>query len=115
MDEISTAGVTKILELKDGRITESQINPKDLGINPADIDDLKVAEATASAKIVKDIITGQEVGAGRDIVVLNASAAIIAGGLAEDFASAIKLAEASIDNGSALACLEKLIEVSNGA
>ena len=115
LDEISTAGVTKILELKDGRITESQINPKDLGINPADIDDLKVAEATASAKIVKDIITGQEVGVGRDIVVLNASAAIIAGGLAEDFASAIKLAEASIDNGSALACLEKLIEVSNGA
>ena len=115
LDEISTAGVTKILELKDGRITESQINPQDLGINPADIDDLKVAEATASAKIVKDIITGQEVGVGRDIVVLNASAAIIAGGLAEDFASAIKLAEASIDNGSALACLEKLIEVSNGA
>jgi anthranilate phosphoribosyltransferase len=115
LDEISTAGVTKILELKDGRITESQINPQDLGIKPADIDDLKVAEAKASAKIVKDIITGQEVGVGRDIVVLNASAAIIAGGLAEDFASAIKLAEASVDNGSALACLEKLIEVSNGA
>jgi len=115
LDEISTAGVTKILELKDGRITESQINPKDLGIKPADIDDLKVAEATASAKIVKDIITGREVGVGRDIVVLNASAAIIAGGLAEDFTSAIKLAEAAIDNGSALACLEKLIEVSNGA
>ncbi len=113
LDEISTAGVTKILELKDGRITESQINPKDLGINPADIDDLKVAEATASAKIVKDIITGREVGVGRDIVVLNASAAIIAGGLAEDFAPAIKLAEASIDNGNALTCLEKLIEVSN--
>jgi anthranilate phosphoribosyltransferase len=115
LDEISTAGVTKILELKDGRITESQINPKDLGINPADIDDLKVAEATASAKMIKDILAAKEVGVGRDIVVLNASAAIIAGGLAEDFASAIKLAEASIDNGSALACLEKLIEVSNGA
>jgi anthranilate phosphoribosyltransferase len=113
LDEISTAGVTKILQLKDGRITESQINPQDLGIEPADIDDLKVAEAKASAKILKDILAGKEVGVGRDIVVLNASAAIIAGGLAEDFASAIKLAEAAIDNGSASACLEKLIEVSN--
>ena len=115
LDEISTAGVTKILQLKDGRITEDQINPQDLGIKPADIDDLKVAEAKASAKMIKDILAAKEVGVGRDIVVLNASAAIIAGGLAEDFASAIKLAEASIDNGSALACLEKLIEVSNGA
>ena len=115
LDEISTAGVTKILELKDGRITESQINPQDMGINPADIDDLKVSEAKASAKMIKDILAAKEVGVGRDIVVLNASAAIIAAGLAEDFASAIKLAEASVDNGSALACLEKLIEVSNGA
>jgi anthranilate phosphoribosyltransferase len=115
LDEISTAGVTKILQLKDGRITESQINPQDLGIKPAGISDLKVAEAKASAQMIKDILAGKEVGVGRDIVVLNASAAIIAGGLAEDFASAIKLAEASIDNGSASACLEKLIEVSNGA
>jgi anthranilate phosphoribosyltransferase len=113
LDEISTASVTKILELKDGRITESQINPRDFGIKLADIDGLKVDDAAASAKILKDILTGKEVGAGKDMVVLNASAAIIAGGLAEDFASAIKLAQASISNGGALACLEKLIEVSN--
>ena len=113
LDEISTASVTKILELKDGRITESRINPRDFGIELADIDRLKVDDAAASAKIFKDILTGKEVGAGKDMVVLNASAAIIAGGLAEDFASAIKLAQASISNGGALACLEKLIEVSN--
>jgi len=113
LDEISTAAVTKILQLKDGDITESQINPKDLGIEPADIDDLIVADAAASAKIIKDILAGEETGIGKDIVVLNASAAIIAGGLAEDFASAIKLAEASISDGNASVCLEKLIEVSN--
>ncbi len=72
-----------------------------------------MADAAASAKIIKDILDGKEVGVGRDIVVLNASAAVIAGGLAEDFASAIKLAESSIGNGSASTCLEKLIEVSN--
>ena len=92
---------------------ESQINPQDLGIKPADIDNLIVADAAASAKIIKDILTGEETGVGKDIIVLNASAAIIAGGLAEDFSSAVKLAEASISDGNAMACLEKLIEVSN--
>lgn len=113
LDEISTAGITKMLELKDGRITESQINPRDFEIKPADINDLIVADAAASAKIIKDVLTCKETGIGKDIVVLNASAAIVAGGLAKDFASAIKLAEVSISKGAALTCLEKLIEVSN--
>ena len=113
LDEISTAAVTKILQLKDGQITESQLNPQDLGIEPVDIDSLIVIDAAASATIIKEILAGKETGVGKDIVVLNASAAIIAGGLAEDFASAMKLAEASISEGGASSCLEKLIEVSN--
>jgi anthranilate phosphoribosyltransferase len=115
LDEISTAGITKILELKDGRIKESQINPGDFGIKPADMDDLIVADAIASAEIIKDVLTSKETGVGKDIVVLNASAAIVAGGLAEDFVSAVKLAEDSISSGSALSCLESLIEISNKA
>jgi len=115
LDEISTVGVTKILELKGGVITEKQVNPEDLGIRVADIDDLKVADAKTSAKIIKDILTGRQTGVGKDIVMLNASAAIIAGGLAEGFVSALRLAEASVGDGNALACLEKLIQVSNGA
>ena len=115
LDEISTAGVTKIAELKDGRVAHKELNPLDFGIEPADIEKLKVADAQTSARIVKDILSGRETGSGKDIVVLNASAAIIAGGLAEDFASAIKLAQASIENGGAQDCLEKLIEVSNKA
>jgi len=115
LDELSTAGVTKIAELKDGRIARKELNPRDFGIEPADIEKLKVTDAQTSARIVKDILSGKETGSGKDIVVLNASAAIIAGGLAEDFASAIRLAEASIENGSGQDCLEKLIEVSNKA
>ncbi len=115
LDEISTASITKILELKDESITERQLNPEDLGIKLADIEDLKVTDAKTSAKIIKDILTGKETGVPKDIVVLNTSAAIITGGLADDFASAIKLAVASIKDGGALACLEKLIEVSNKA
>ncbi len=113
LDEISTASVTKIAELSGGKITHKELDPRELGIEPADIEKLKVGDAGASAKIVKDILAGKEAEGGKDIVVLNASAAIIAGGLVEDFASAVKLAEASISDGSAQDCLEKLIEVSN--
>ncbi len=113
LDELSTAGVTKIAELKDGQITNKELNPRELGIERADLEGLKVADAGASAKIVRNILSNKQTGPGRDIVVLNASAAIIAGGLAGNFGSAMILADASIRNGNALNCLEKLIDVSN--
>jgi len=113
MDEISTVTTTKILELKDGQITSKELNPKELGIALADIEDLRVSDARTSAKVLRDILGGKESGPCKDIVILNAAAAIIAGGLADDFASAIKLAQTSVSNGRASAALEKLIEVSN--
>ncbi|MFH1884934.1 MAG: anthranilate phosphoribosyltransferase [Planctomycetota bacterium] len=113
MDEISTVTATKILELKEGQITSKELDPEELGIGLADIEDLRVTDAKTSAKVLRDILSGKESGPRRDIVVLNAAAAIIAGGLADDFTSAIKPAETSVSNGRASACLEKLIEVSN--
>ncbi len=115
MDEISTVTTTKILELKEGQITSKELNPEELGIGLADIEDLRVTDAKTSAKVLRDILSGKESGPRKDIVVLNAAAAIIAGGLADDFASAIKPAEASVSDGKASACLKKLIEVSNKA
>ncbi len=112
MDEISTTGVTKIVELKDGQITGKEINPEDLGITLGSIEELRVSDAKTSAKVIKNILSGKEKGPRKDIVILNAAAAIIAGNLAEDFKSAIRLAEASVSDGKASACLEKLIEVS---
>jgi anthranilate phosphoribosyltransferase len=113
MDEISTVTTTKILELKEGQITSKELNVEELGIGLADIEDLKVTDAKTSAKVLRDILSGKESGPRKDIVVLNAAAAIIAGGLADDFASAIKSAQTSVSDGGALACLEKLIEISN--
>jgi anthranilate phosphoribosyltransferase len=115
MDEISTAGVTKIVELRDGRITDKKLNSQDFGIPPASVDQLKVADARTSAKVLRDILTGKEKGPRRDIIILNAAAAIIIAGLADDFEPAMKLANASVSDGRALACLEKLIEISNKA
>jgi anthranilate phosphoribosyltransferase len=79
----------------------------------ANIDDLTVTDAKTSAKVLREILNGKENGPRKDIVILNAAAAIIAAGLADDFASAIKVAEASISEGKASASLEKLIEISN--
>jgi anthranilate phosphoribosyltransferase len=113
LDEISTVSTTKILELKNGQITNKELNPKDVGMDLVDIEDLTVTDAKNSAAVLKDIISGKETGPRRDIVILNAAAAIIAAGMADDFASAIKTAEASISEGKASASLEKLIDVSN--
>jgi anthranilate phosphoribosyltransferase len=113
MDEISTAGVTKIVELKSGRITSKELNSENLGIPRASVDQLRMTDAKTSAAILRDILTSKEKGPRKDIVIVNAAAAIIAGGLADDFESAMKLANASVSNGRALACLEKLIEFSN--
>ncbi len=113
MDEISTLTTTKILELKEGQIASKELNPEDFGIALASIDELKVTDTKTSAKALRDILSGKETGPRKDIVILNAAAAIIAGGLADDFASAIAKAEDSISSGNAMKCLDKLIEVSN--
>ena len=113
LDEISTAAVTKIVELKEGEISNKELNPEDLGITPDDIEQLKVTDAKTSANVLMKILSGKERGPRKDIVILNAAAAIIVGDLADDFKSAIKTAENSVNSGKALACLEKLIEVSN--
>ncbi len=114
LDEISTAGVTKIIELKEGKIANWELNPQDLGIKPIDIEELKITGVKEGAEIITGILSGDQAGARKDIVVLNAAAAIIAGNLAEDFEAAIKKADESVSSGCAMKCLEKLIEVSNG-
>jgi anthranilate phosphoribosyltransferase len=113
MDEISTLGITRIRQLIHGEITSVELDPADFGISETSIDELTTGDAITNAGIIRDILTGKDKGARKNIVLLNAAAAIIVAELADDFASAMKLAEASVSDGGALACLEKLIEVSN--
>jgi len=113
LDEISTAAVTKIAELKEGKIVSKEVNPEDLGINLANIEQLRVTDAKTSAKALRDILSGKESGPRKDIVILNAAAAITVACLADDFEPAIEMAKTSVNNGKALGCLEKLIKVSN--
>lgn len=113
LDEISTLGPTQIVELKEGRISRSELDPRDLGISPPMVEQLKAQDAQDSARILKAIFAGTERGPKRDIVVLNAAAAVIVGGLAGDFESALKIAATSIDEGKAQAALDGLVTISN--
>ncbi len=113
LDEISTMGMTKVLGLSEGKINQIQLNPADYGIATADFEALKGGDVAANAAIVRGVITGKDAGPRKDIVVLNAAAAIIVAGLADEFKAAIALADESISNGKAQAALEKLIELSN--
>ena len=113
MDEISTLGVTQIRQLIDGNITSVELDPAEFGISVTSIDELKSGDAITNAAILRDILAGKDKGPRKDIVVLNAAAAIIVANLADDFKQAIEMADTSVSSGKALACLEKLIEVSN--
>ena len=113
LDEISTMGPTKILELKQGRITPIELNVTDYGISLCDFESLKGGDAPTNAQIIRNILGGKETGPKKDIVVLNAAAAIIVANLADDFKSAINIANESVSSGKALGRLQELIEISN--
>ena len=113
LDEISTMAPTKVYIVKDGSITKTQINPADYGIQTPDADQLKGGSIETNTQIVKNVINGKEQGPKKDIVVLNAAAAILTSKLAKDFEQAITKAKESIDTGAAHDCLKKMIEISN--
>ncbi|MHC4498171.1 MAG: anthranilate phosphoribosyltransferase [Planctomycetota bacterium] len=113
MDEISTLGLTKIHRLIDGEVTSMELDPADFDISSASVDELQTGDSITNARIIRDILEGHETGARKDVVLLNAAAAIIVGNLADDFDSAVEIANDSISKGKALASLAKLVEVSN--
>jgi anthranilate phosphoribosyltransferase len=115
MDEISLLGKTRIVELRDGWVTSFELDPVEYGIAHAPIEALGSGDAVANAAVIRDILAGKVKGPRRDIVMLNAAAGIIVAGLADGFAQALPLAGASINQGKALQCLERLVEVSNKA
>jgi len=113
LDEISTAGPTRVVELKEGVISAGHLDPADLGLQEAKREDLRIETAQESAQALRAILEQRLAGPKRDIVVLNAAAAILVGGLAGSLQTGMLLADQSIREGKALACLETLIRVSN--
>ncbi|WP_423792233.1 anthranilate phosphoribosyltransferase [Methanocaldococcus indicus] len=110
MDEITLTGKTKIAELKDGEVNIYSIEPEDFGFKKVDISELKGGNKKENAKIILDILNGEETGAKRDIVILNAAYALYISGVAKNIDEGIKLSEKSIDSGKALKKLYELRE-----
>ena len=109
MDEISTNAPTKVSELKDGTIRTYEINPADYGFQPGSMADYAGGTPAENAAITLRILQGQEQGPKRDIVLLNAGAALYAGNKAESIEAGIQLAQKMIDSGKALQKLQQLV------
>ena len=112
MDEITTTASTYISELKNGQITEYEINPEQFGLKRVNLKDLEGGNAHENAEALRGVLKGQD-GPYRDIVLLNSAAALYVTGKALNIADGIKMAQNSIDNGQALSALDTLIRVSN--
>ena len=111
LDEISTTGESRISEVREGSVRTYTVRPEDFGLPRAAIADLRGGDRGENAEIILGILQGTP-GPRRDIVVMNASAALTAGGLARDFKEGVGLAQRSIDTGAALDKLQRLVELS---
>jgi anthranilate phosphoribosyltransferase len=114
LDEITTTGETQIGELDGGIISTYTLNPANFDIAIASLPDLCGGDALENARIIREILDGER-GAGRDIVVLNAGAAIYTGGQARNLHEGIQQAVTSIDSGNALGRLVALVEATRSA
>jgi len=112
MDEISIGATTYVAELKNGNIDTYTIQPEDFGLQRTNISALAVENAEQSLKVVKSVLDGES-GPARDIVLLNAGAAIYAADLVDSLATGVQRAAEVIDNGEAAAKLDALVALSN--
>ena len=112
LDEISISSPTHIAELKDGKITTFVITPEQFGINNGSLSDLSVTDAKSSLKKINSVLDNLD-GPAKDIVLLNAGAAIYAANITDSFETGINTARKVIENGSAKAKLEALIEITH--
>jgi anthranilate phosphoribosyltransferase len=107
MDEISIAGTTDVYEVWTGQVEHHVWNPADFGVAEASPDELIGGDAAQNARIAIEILEGGS-GPRRDIVLMNAAAGLVAGGIAKDLRSGMKMAAVSIDSGAARDRLRRL-------
>jgi anthranilate phosphoribosyltransferase len=108
IDEISTTGYTKVSECRNGAVHTFYVHPADFGFRKAVAEDLKGGDAAVNADIVRRVLDGQT-GPTRDVVALNAGAALFVAGRADSVAAGIMLAGAALDSGAARATLDRMV------
>ncbi len=112
LDEVTLAGPTDVSIVQGGQIRETVWSPEDFGLARTPLDSLKVESPAQSAQIIREILAGAQ-GPARDIVVLNAAAAIFAGERSDDLHACARLAAQAIDSGAASSLLGRLAEATS--
>lgn len=112
MDELSVTGPNFVAALEDGKIRTFDLDPADLGLKRARMEDLRGGDGAENARALRELLAGAP-GAYRDIVILNAAAALLIAGKVADLPAGAELARHAIDDGKAAAALDKLIAISN--
>ncbi len=108
LDELAPFGTSLVVEVVDGDVREWELDPRDLGIDPADPGVLRGGSAADNAATIRAVLTG-EPGGRRDAVLLNAAAALVAAGLADDLIEGLALGAEAIDSGAASSRLDALV------
>jgi len=111
LDEISNTGPSHISEVREGVVRSSTVRPEDFGLPRSSLQDLRGGDREENAEIVRHVLAA-EAGPRRDIVLMNAAAALVVGGKAHDFKEGVALAAESVDSGAAAAKLAGLIALS---
>ena len=111
MDELTIAGPSTVWELSDGAVSEYELTPEDLGLSRNSTDDIRVENSGESAEIIRDVLGGA-MGTARDIVIMNAGAALAAAGASDTVRDGVEHAAESIDSGAAHGRLAALAELS---
>src|SRR5262245_57739550 len=111
IDEISTTGYTKVSECRDGAVQTFYVHPSDFGVAKATSADLRGGDAAAKGGIIRQVLDGRP-GAHRDVVALNAGAALFIAGKANSVADGIRAAQSAIDAGDARATLDAMARLS---
>ena len=113
LDELTTTGPNRISYLQeDGKVTHLDLDPTSLGFHRSSIVDLRGDDAPTNAAILRGVLDGSDRGPKRDVVLLNAGAAMMAAGAVHSIRDGVRMARDTIDSGAALGKLDSLIEFS---
>jgi anthranilate phosphoribosyltransferase len=114
LDEITITAQTRVAEVREGTIRSYEVNPEEFGLKRASLSEICGGDAAGNAAIVRRVLGGEK-SPRRDVVLMNAAAALVAAGKAEQLRAAVELAEKSIDSGKAAEKLDALLRFTQTA
>ncbi|MDP9268103.1 MAG: anthranilate phosphoribosyltransferase [Acidobacteriota bacterium] len=114
LDEITISRETKVAELRDGRLKTYYVQPEELGVPRRPLEEIAGGDAKQNAKIIREVLAGKK-SARRDVVLMNAAAALVVAGKVDKIAAGMPLAQESIDSGKAKQKLDALVKFTTSA